>query len=186
MRTQPGIPTRIALAGLLSSALLASAADAPAQTGGGVPGSDATSTTRPGKAKLTKKGKAIPPADAPSGVVWAIAAGNRIRKRPYVWGGGHGGWDSWGYDCSGAVSYVLGAAGLLPSPLPSGPLMSWGSPGKGRWITVMANRRHTYAVVAGLRWDTSSRGKRRGGKGPRWRKAKRSPRGFAIRHYPSY
>jgi hypothetical protein len=78
------------------------------------------------------------------------------------------------------VSYVLNAAGLLSSPMPSGPLMSWGSAGKGSWITVYANRGHAYAVIAGLRWDTSSMGS--GGKGPRWRATKRSPRGFAVRH----
>jgi hypothetical protein len=83
------------------------------------------------------------------------------------------------------VSYVLNAAGLLDSPLASGPLMRWGIPGKGRWITVMANRGHTYAVIAGLRWDTSSWGSG-GKKGPRWRRTKRKPRGFAIRHYPGY
>jgi hypothetical protein len=117
-------------------------------------------------------------------VVAAIEAGNRIRKRPYVWGGGHASFESRGYDCSGAVSYVLHAAGLLASPLPSGPLMWWGVPEKGRWITVMANASHTYAVIAGLRFDTSSYGS--GGSGPRWRATKRGARGFAVRHPLGY
>jgi hypothetical protein len=114
----------------------------------------------------------------------AIAAGNAIRKRPYVWGGGHGSFESRGYDCSGAVSYVLHAAGMLSSPLSSGPLMAWGLAGKGRWISVMANSSHAYAVIAGLRFDTSSYGS--GGSGPRWRWTKRRPKGFAVRHFTGY
>jgi hypothetical protein len=187
---------RPVVAGLTALLLVSGGGTASAQTGGAAPpgstsGGD-TSTTpqatgKPGKAKLIRKtGMAIPPSGAPPEVVAAIEAGNAIRKRPYVWGGGHASFESWGYDCSGAVSYVLRAAGMLSSPLPSGPLMSWGLPGKGRWITVMANRSHTYAVVAGLRWDTSSYGSRSRGKGPRWRAQKRRPRGFAIRHAPGY
>ena len=133
---------------------------------------------------IKKSGRAIPPPGAPPAVVAAIEAGNAIHKRPYVWGGGHASFDSRGYDCSGSVSYVLHAAGLLTSPLPSGPLMSWGLPGKGYWITVMANPSHAYAVIAGLRWDTSAYGS--GGNGPRWRHTKRKPRDFAIRHYSGY
>src|ERR1700742_2534775 len=98
-------------------------------------------------------GHAVAPAGSPTAVKRAIAAANQIDGRPYVWGGGHVSFLSRGYDCSGAVSYVLHAAGILPSPLPSGPLMSWGSPGLGNWITVYANAGHTYAVIAGLRWD---------------------------------
>jgi hypothetical protein len=136
------------------------------------------------RAKLTKSGRAIAPPGAPAAVVSAIAAGNAIHKRPYVWGGGHASFTSWGYDCSGAVSYVLHAAGLLPSPLVSGSLMSWGAAGKGRWITVMASPSHTYAVIAKRRFDTSSYGS--GGSGPRWRATKRGAHGFAVRHWAGY
>jgi hypothetical protein len=177
------------LTGALGLGLLAFASPSAAQTGG-APAPGAPASKKPQRARLIRKsGRAIPPPGAPPAVVNAIAAGNAIHKRPYVWGGGHASFDSWGYDCSGAVSYVLGAAGLLESPLPSGPLMHWGEPGKGAWITVMSNRQHAYAVIAGLRWDTSSWGSKRkgsGGKGPRWRRVKRKPRGFAIRHYPGY
>ena len=133
---------------------------------------------------IRKSGRAIAPPGAPAAVVNAIAAGNAIHKRPYVWGGGHASFESSGYDCSGAVSYVLHAAGVLSSPLPSGPLMSWGLPGKGRWISVMASPSHAYAVIAGLRFDTSSYGS--GGNGPRWRWTKRGARGFAVRHPAGY
>jgi hypothetical protein len=44
-----------------------------------------------------------------------------------------------------------------------------------------------YAVIAGRRFDTSSAGdKLRQGSGPRWRKAKRKPAGYAVRHFPGY
>ena len=50
----------------------------------------------------------------PPGAIGAmIAAGNRIAGLPYIWGGGHGSFVAAGYDCSGSVSYVLHAAGLL-------------------------------------------------------------------------
>ena len=162
---------------------LALAAPAVAQTGGSpAPGGTAPAPqTVPGaRAKLTKNGRAIAPAGAPQAVINAIEAGNRIRKKPYLWGGGHGSFEDRGYDCSGAVSYVLHGAGVLSSPMPSGPFMRWGSPGKGQWITVYASNGHMYAVIAGLRWDTSAMGS--GGKGPRWRATKRSPKGFAVRH----
>ena len=184
---------RRAIAAVAALFALAGAASAAAQTGGsaapGAPsGSPVPSAATGGKfhkAKLIRKrGRAIAPAGTPAAVVNAIAAGNAIHKRPYVWGGGHASFDSWGYDCSGAVSYVLHAAGLLASPLPSGPLMSWGLPGRARWITVMANESHTYAVIAGLRFDTSSYGS--GGNGPRWRWTKRKAHGFAVRHPAGY
>ena len=34
--------------------------------------------------------------------------------------------------------------------------MSWGEPGKGKWITVYTNPGHAYIVIAGLRLDTST------------------------------
>jgi len=133
---------------------------------------------RPGKARLLPSGKAVPPADAPQRVVRVIEAANRIRTKPYVWGGGHGSWNDRGYDCSGAVSYALHGGRLLRAPLASGGLMSWGRKGGGRWITVFANGGHAYAKIAGLRWDTSDTG----GKGPRWHRDSRSAAGFVKRH----
>jgi cell wall-associated NlpC family hydrolase len=61
-----------------------------------------------------------------------IAAGNSIATLPYIWGGGHGTWVSPGYDCSGSVSFVLHAAGLLSTPEDSSQLMSYGVPGPGK------------------------------------------------------
>jgi cell wall-associated NlpC family hydrolase len=123
-------------------------------------------------------GVAEAPADAPRAVKAAIEAANRIRHKPYVWGGGHGSFRAAGYDCSGSVSYVLHAAGLLDSPRVSGALESWGAKGKGDWISVYANGGHAYMVIAGLRFDTSGPGQ----SGPRWRGESRSPRGYRVRH----
>lgn len=129
-----------------------------------------------GTAKLGSDGKAIPPAGAPPAVVAAIEAANEISDTPYLWGGGHGSFDAAGYDCSGAISYALHGAGLISTPLDSTGFMFWGDSGPGSWITVYANSGHAYAVIAGLRWDTS------GGAGPRWHADARSSAGFVARH----
>jgi hypothetical protein len=177
------------LAGLLFIGSLIVAVPAAAQTGGaGPPGSTTTSTAPAapgGTAQLQPDGTALAPADAPRQVRKAINAGNRIHTRPYIWGGGHRRFKSTGYDCSGAVSYVLHAAGLLRSPLSSGPLMAWGAPGTGTWITVYANRSHAWMTVAGLRFDTSAVGESfNQGSGPRWRASARGGTGYAARFYP--
>ena len=83
---------------------------------------------------------------------------------PYVWGGGHGSFESSGYDCSGAVSYALHGGGFLSTPLDSTGFSYWGEAGPGSWITVYANSGHAFVVIAGLRWDTSQTG----GDGPSW------------------
>ena len=132
-------------------------------------------------AKLVN-GRAIAPLNAPPAVKKVIAAANKIRTKPYVWGGGHGRWWDRGYDCSGAVSFALRGGKLISSPMPSGPMMRWGERGLGRWITVFATSGHAYAVIAGLRWDTSGTG----GSGPRWHEDMRSRRGFAARHPAGY
>ena len=174
-----------------SCACLLGVTNAVAAGGGtGLPGEDPLPGP-PGKAKILKSGDALAPKDAPTAVVRAIAAANRINHLPYRWGGGHASWDSKGYDCSGAVSYALGdrGAGLLSSPLPSGPLMSWGKRGKGKWITIYANPGHVYAEIAGLRWDTSRAGASNvvpGGTGPRWAKQLRSHSGYVARHPKNY
>jgi hypothetical protein len=128
-------------------------------------------------------GKAIAPINAPPAVQAMIAAANHISTTPYIWGGGHGSWNSPGYDCSGSVSYVLHAAHLLSTPLTSGALESWGQPGSGRWVTVYANAGHTYAEIAGLRWDTVGDAQ---GTGPRWHTEPPYPAGFVVRHPAGY
>jgi peptidoglycan hydrolase-like protein with peptidoglycan-binding domain len=131
------------------------------------------------EATLDEDGLAVAPASAPEEVKAIIAAGNEIARKPYTYGGGHGrGFDDRGYDCSGSVSYVLHAAGLLDSPLDSSGLMDWGERGRGQWITVRSNPGHAYVIVAGLRFDTSARRQT----GNRWSDEMRSARGYTGRH----
>jgi hypothetical protein len=112
-----------------------------------------------------------------------INAANTIVGRPYVWGGGHASFYSTGYDCSGSVSFALFGGGLIPRPLASSDLERWGAPGPGKWITVYANAGHTFAEIAGLRWDTVGDAL---GTGPRWHLPIASPEGFVVRHPPGY
>jgi cell wall-associated NlpC family hydrolase len=129
-------------------------------------------------AEVLKNGIALPPIEAPSAVRSIIEAGNYIARTPYLWGGGHGKWIDTGYDCSGSISYALARAGLLNAPLDSGRLMSWGEPGKGKWVTIYANSGHVYMVVAGVRFDTSGTKTN----GSRWQSAMRPGGGFVERH----
>ncbi len=138
-------------------------------------------TTGP-RAKVMKSGSAIAPADAPDVVKRVILGANEIARTPYKWGGGHGAWKDEGYDCSGSVSFALAGAGLLRRPLTSGLFMDWGEPGPGEWITIYANPGHMFMVVAGLRFDTSGRGRA----GTRWQPAPRSVKGFTVRHPPGF
>ena len=117
----------------------------------------------------------------PRSALRRIEAANRIRHRPYRWGGGHRSWRSHGYDCSGSVSYVMHAAGLLDWALDSTGFMRWGDPGAGQWVRIYANREHVFAVIAGLRWDTSMTTEG-DGNGPGWSEEMRSTRGFRLRH----
>src|SRR5512132_4148150 len=114
----------------------------------------------------------------PVAVVRAVAAANRIAGFPYRFGGGHRSFHDSAYDCSGSVSYVLHAAGRLSSPLDSGELMSWGAPGRGRFITVYANPGHTFMVIQGRRYDTTGRWDT----GSRWQRVERSSAGYVARH----
>jgi peptidoglycan hydrolase-like protein with peptidoglycan-binding domain len=150
--------------------------------GNGGSGMEAPPSNPTERATLSSDGRtAIAPDSAPQEVKDAIAAANRITTKPYKYGGGHGQWKDSGYDCSGSVSYALHGGGLLKSPLDSSSFMSWGSAGKGEWITVYANSGHAYTIIAGLRFDTSAAGAS-GGSGPRWRNKWRSPSGYTVRH----
>jgi peptidoglycan hydrolase-like protein with peptidoglycan-binding domain len=130
------------------------------------------------KAYLTSSGLAVAPASAPDEVKAIIEAGNAIATKPYKYGGGHARWNDTGYDCSGSVSYVLHAAGLLSRPLDSTEFMSWGERGRGTWVTIRTNPSHAYMIVAGLRFDTSARRET----GNRWSEQMRSASGFRGRH----
>jgi cell wall-associated NlpC family hydrolase len=134
-----------------------------------------------GSTAILLSGIALAPPDVPEAVQKVINQANTIVGRPYVWGGGHAGFYSYGYDCSGSVSYALFGGGLIPEPLTSGALEGWGEPGPGKWITVYANAEHTFMEIDGLRWDTVGDAR---GTGPRWHLAPTSTAGFVARHPP--
>jgi len=169
---------------LVATAFIAPAGASAGCTTGGMSPAEVDVCTPTAKAKLLPNGMLIPPKSAPARVKKVIAAANKIRSKPYVWGGGHARWWDRGYDCSGAVSFALHGGKFLESPLPSGPMMKWAEEGEGRWITVYANSGHAYAVIAGFRWDTSGDGD--GETGPRWHADLRDNVGFVARHPAGY
>lgn len=177
---------RAALLACAAGALIAAPGAAAAGSGGIAMGTGPAPTVKGSKAKLLKNGLAAAPAGAPKAVRRAIEAGNRIDDAGYCTGGGHRRWNSRCYDCSGAVSYVLGPKGanILKSPLPSGSFKRWGKRGKGAWITVYYNGGHAFVEIAGLRFDTSIPDD--GDSGPGWSKSVKAgfvngP--FKKRHY---
>lgn len=133
------------------------------------------------RATLTPDGLALAPVTAPTAVQEIVNAGNEIAHLPYRFGGGHGTYEDTAYDCSGSLSFVLAAAGLLDTTVTSGQLMSWGKPGPGKWVTIFASPGHTFMYVAGLRFDTVALAET----GTRWsnRSADESNlASFAVRH----
>jgi hypothetical protein len=169
---------------VVATALIAPGMASARCNGGGLSSSEVDVCAPTAKAKLLADGSLVPPKSAPPRVKAVIAAANKIRSKPYVFGGGHARWWDRGYDCSGAVSYALHGGDFIESPLPSGPMAKWGEEGEGRWITVFSNPGHAYAVIAGWRWDTS--GSTNGETGPRWREESRSSAGFIARHPAGY
>ena len=114
-----------------------------------------------------------------SGVVArVIAAADEIATRPYVYGGGHGSFQSEGYDCSGSVSYALHGGGLLSSPEDSSGLESYGEAGPGRYITIYADAEHAWMTIDGRRFDTVALQET----GDRWSDSMTSTAGYVVRH----
>jgi peptidoglycan hydrolase-like protein with peptidoglycan-binding domain len=107
-----------------------------------------------------------------------VAAADEIATRPYVYGGGHGSFQSTGYDCSGSVSYALHGGGLLSSPEDSSALESYGDPGPGRYITIYANAEHAWMAIDGRRFDTVAQQET----GTRWSDSMTSTAGYVVRH----
>jgi peptidoglycan hydrolase CwlO-like protein len=161
---------------------LAAISSQMAASGAPAPTSSIPAPLTPGEsAEYISESQASVPSGAPPAVAAAIEAANSIATTPYVWGGGHGSFESSGYDCSGAVSFALHGGGFLESPLDSTGLETWGEAGAGHWITVYANSGHAWMIIAGLAFDTV------GGPGPRWHSSPvDSPEGFIARHPPGY
>ena len=180
------------LLGLLAFAATASAqttetggAAPTAASGGleyGTPDPSLTPVVAGPVAKVQADGLAAAPLDAPPEVQQAIWAANTIVGLPYVYGGGHRNFRSSGYDCSGTVSFALHGANLLRSPLDSGSFMRWGLAGPGQWFTVYTNPGHAFAVIAGLRLDTSAADDPSREQGPRWRPLRSQNGGYTVRH----
>ncbi len=160
---------------------LASISEQLAATGAPAPAGAPAPLTPGQSAEYISESQASVPSSAPSAVQAAIEAANSIATTPYIWGGGHGSFESSGYDCSGAVSFALNGGGFLSSPLDSTGLETWGEAGPGQWITVYANSGHAWMVIAGLAFDTV------GGPGPRWHpEPVSSTEGFIARHPSGY
>jgi hypothetical protein len=143
----------------------------------------ATGPTVPGNRARLHGGKAAAPESAPLAVKRAIWAANQLFRKPYIFGGGHKSFLDHGYDCSGTVSYALGGAGLLKSPISSTEFRNYGERGRGKWITIYARNGHTYAIIAGLRLDTTPYLTAHDKWAPGWQMAERVPAGgFEARH----
>src|SRR3954469_921762 len=158
-------------------------APAPSPSGGAQfppPPPPVVNLTTPGAvAKMLPDGTAAAPADAPPQIQQAIWTANQIQDKPYIYGGGHKDFVDDGYDCSGTVSFMLHGGALLDTPLDSSSFMKWGESGPGAWLTGYPNPGHAYALIAGLRLDTSAAGvttratkaagfKKALERGPRW------------------
>ena len=142
----------------------------------------ASGPTTPGNEARLRGNLALAPLNAPAAVKRAIWAANQLRTKPYRYGGGHRTFHDNAYDCSGTVSYALAAAGLVSIPMSSNELRSFGNRGRGKWITVYARRGHVFAVIAGLRLDTTSPHNPGRQWAPRWQSTPRAPSGFEARH----
>ena len=97
----------------------------------------------------------IPPKAAPPRVKAVIAAANRIRTKPYIYGGGHA-------QMVGPRLRLLGLRQLraarrrLPrKPASLGPDGELGHQRRRPLDHRLANAGHAYAEIAGYRWDTS-------------------------------
>ena len=132
-----------------------------------------------GESVILRNGYAVAPRHAPPAVHRIVAAGNRIKGFPYKLGGGHRRVDDNGYDCSGALSYVLIKSGLLNNSLTSKGFKKYGRRGKGDWVTIYTRNGHAFLVVGGLRFDTGYNGE---GRGPKWTVHDRPTRGHVMRH----
>jgi peptidoglycan hydrolase-like protein with peptidoglycan-binding domain len=134
------------------------------------PPASAVSSSSDGESSSSTAGSSV--------VARVIAAGDEIATRPYIFGGGHGSFQSSGYDCSGSVSYALHGGGLLSTPEDSSELESYGEAGPGQHITIYANAGHAFMVVDGKRFDTIALQET----GTRWSSSIESTSGYVVRH----
>jgi Transglycosylase SLT domain len=142
---------------------------------------------------------ALVPSESPKVVQAMVIAGNELQDLPYGPGGHPDPRGAAEEDCSSTVNYLLYRAGIRPISeiVSDNPLaqdyVTWGAPGPGRWVTIYATDSptpHVFAVVAGLRIDTSHNGTdvgpNRAEDGPRWRILDHIPEWahWSVRHPP--
>jgi cell wall-associated NlpC family hydrolase len=133
--TIPGTTSAAAGAGSGSFTDALNSAMGTSALGAGDPATGATGALTPGLAT------AIPglTGNAPAQVQAMTNMANSLVGKPYISGGGHGGWGPQsGYDCSGFVSAVLHAGGYLSQPVDTTALPSQAGmePGPGQYVTV--------------------------------------------------
>jgi peptidoglycan hydrolase-like protein with peptidoglycan-binding domain len=176
----PPLPTPFPVANDTAAASSPAAATTPAQsTSTASAPADSSSTENAPSTTTSAEGD---PSNVAAGMAEMIAAANQIATLPYIWGGGHGSFVSPGYDCSGSVSYVLHAAGLLSAPEDSSELESYGAPGPGRYITIYASGGHAWMTIDGQRFDTVALSDY----GTRWASGGGEFDGFVERHPVGY
>lgn len=94
------------------------------------------------------------PKDTPQKLQTMIERATKMDKmhKPYLWGGGHGASPDMNgpWDCSGAVSAVLGV-----DPRVSGQFAQWGKAGRGKRVTIYANAHHVLMEINGRFFGTS-------------------------------
>jgi hypothetical protein len=107
----------------------------------------------------------------------------------YAWGGGHGSFAG-PYDCSGFVSAVLHAGGLLDTPQATPGLIGWGQLGEGKYMTVWVkengNPRQSHTFMTFDVTGNAQRFAEAGGADSShtgWHKS-RNKAGFVPRHWP--
>jgi hypothetical protein len=131
---------------------------------------------------IGKDGKAVAADNAPQLVKDVVAAANKIVGLPYKYGGGHGTLNDTGYDCSGAVSFVLREIGAIEGARSSGGFLTFGEKGKDESLTVWVRKGHVFLTVAGVRFDTQGQNE---DDGPHWTTRQRKKNKFTPRRLPS-
>lgn len=107
----------------------------------------------PTRSRSLSKGGALSPEDAPIAIEKMIAEIDATDGTfHYVWGGGHASVADLhkrlkGYDCSGYISHILWAGGLIDAPATSGALAGMYEAGEGNFLTIYANSTHVFAKI---------------------------------------
>lgn len=142
---------------------------------------------------------ALVPSGVPAVVQAMVVAGNELQELPYGPGGHPDPRGAFEEDCSSSLNYVLYRSGIrgIAEIVRDNPLaqdyVTWGAPGPGRWVSIFATVRptpHVFAVIAGIRLDTSHNGTdvgpNRNEDGPRWRILGHIPTWahWSVRHPP--